>query len=114
MQALEIERKMAKAALKVERKTAKAAKPWTMGRSGLLVQLLLCSILSPSGAKADLGGGVLGFLRNLEDTVEKKTLWFYRFFGSNLHPDKLNLAKYCDYDDPVSYIHLTLPTLYPL
>jgi hypothetical protein len=99
-------------ALKVERKMTKAAKPWTMGRSGLLFLLFLCSV--PSGANADRGGGVLGFLHSLEETdVEKETLWFYRFFGANLHPSKLNLAKDCDYDDP-NKIQFCPPALNPM
>ena len=89
---------------------AKANKPLVFCRSGLLVLFLLLS--SPHGANAEFGGGVLGFLRNLEFAVEKRTLWFYRFFGANLHPSKLNLAKDCDYND-VEKIRFCPPALNP-
>jgi hypothetical protein len=86
-----------------------------VGRSGLLLLLLLSSC-PPHGANAHLlGGGVLGFLRSLEDEerVGKKTLWFYCFFGANLHPSKLNLAKDCDYDDP-DMIQFCPPAINPM
>jgi hypothetical protein len=90
---------------------AKSAKTLRMGRSALLVILLLCSISFRSDA--DLGGGVPGFLRSLEEAVEKKTLRFYRFFGANVRPSKLNLAKYCDYADP-NKIQYCPPALNPM
>ena len=89
---------------------AKANKPLASGRFGLLLLFLLLS--APHGANAEFGGGVLGFLRNLEFAVEKRTLWFYRFFGNNLHPSKLNLAKDCDYND-VEKIRFCPPALNP-
>jgi hypothetical protein len=83
-----------------------------VGRSRLLVLLLLAS--APYGSNADLGIGVLGFLLSLEESaVEKKTLWFYRFFGADLHPSKLNLAKDCDYDDP-NKIQFCPPAMNPI
>ena len=36
----------------------------------------------------DLGQGILGFLRSLESTMAKKTMWFYRHFGKNVDPIK--------------------------
>jgi hypothetical protein len=77
---------------------ANVAKPWNMGRIWLLVLLILCSALS--GTNADLGGGVLGFLRRLEESAGERTLLFYQFFGANLHSSKVNMARDCDYDDP--------------
>jgi len=82
----------------IKSKMVKAVKPKLLGRNVLLVVVLLCSV--SYRAKADLSGGVLSFLRGLEEAVEQRTLWFYRFFGSNLHASKWNLAKDCDYDDP--------------
>jgi hypothetical protein len=90
---------------------ANAAKPWNLGRSGLLVLLILCSALS--GTNADLGGGVLGFLHRLEESTGERTLWFYRFFGANLHSSEVKLARDCDYDDP-SKIQFCPPALNPM
>jgi hypothetical protein len=92
---------------------ANTANPTRMvGRSALLLLFVLCFV--PYGeADADFGGGVLGFLRRLEETAAKKTLWFYRFFGANLHPSKLNIAKDCDYDDP-NKIQFCPPALNPM
>jgi hypothetical protein len=66
-----------------------------MGRSGLLIFLLLCSVPS----NADLGG-ICGSLRYMEETVKKETLWLYRLFGSTAK-DALVASKDCDYDDPI-------------
>jgi hypothetical protein len=90
---------------------AKVVKPAVAGRCVFLIFLLLFSV--PNVVDAESGGGVLFFLRSLEETVEKKTLWFYRFFGSSLHPSKLNLAKDCDYDDP-NKIQFCPPALNPM
>lgn len=68
-----------------------------------LVVLLSPSLMLPvSGfylSDSDLGQGVLGFLRSLESTVEKKTIWFYRHFGRNVDPSKIDHVRLCDYGD---------------
>jgi hypothetical protein len=90
---------------------ANAAKTPRMGRSALLIIVLLCYI--SARPDADLGGGVPGFFRSLEEAVEMKTLRFYRFFGANVRPNKLNLAKDCDYGDP-NKIQFCPPALNPM
>jgi hypothetical protein len=77
---------------------AKALTPIAMGR--IVFVLLLLSAVCISGVDARAAGGVLGFLRRLEERVEKKTFWFYRFFGTKQEEEKVNLAQQCDYDDP--------------
>ena len=47
-----------------------------------------------------LGQGILGFLRSMEITIEKKTVWFYRHFGKTVDPEKIDQASRCDYADP--------------
>ena len=68
-----------------------------------LVVLLSPSLLLPvSGfylSDSDLGQGVLGFLRSLESTIEKKTIWFYRHFGRNVDPSKIDHVRLCNYGD---------------
>ena len=90
---------------------AKASTLPVHARKCLFLVVLLCA--APGAVRADFGGGILGFLRSLEETVEKKTLWFYRFFGASLHPSKVNLAKDCDYDDP-NKIKFCPPALNPM
>ena len=70
-----------------------------------VLALLLCSIKpeSVNGVfvpDTDLGQGVIGFLRSLEITMERKTAWFYRYFGQNVDPAKINQVRLCDYSDP--------------
>jgi len=71
---------------------------------------------SSSSAGAKTTGGVKGvsgtktgvanfLLDRLEGAAAQKTLWFYRYFGSNLNRNKIeNLSQSvdtsCDYDDP--------------
>jgi len=69
-----------------------------------LIALLTTSLLHPLGAvylsDSDLSQGVLGFLRSLESTIEKKTAWFYRHFGQNVDPAKIDKVRLCDYGSP--------------
>ena len=46
---------------------------------------------------AEENEGALGFLRAVEDTIEAKTMWFYRHFGANIDPSKISRASRCDY-----------------
>ena len=89
-------------------------------RSALLFLLLLFSVSQSEGKKGGgFGsfpkgkmvegngegddGGILAFLARLvgmEHFVTPETWGFFRFFGRKLHPDKVNLASKCDYNDP--------------
>lgn len=73
----------------------------TIGAVSLLVILLFFDFERPVNGMfvpgTELGVGVLGFLRSLEITLEQKTSWFYRYFGQNVDPAKINRAKDCDY-----------------
>ena len=76
-------------------------KPFNMGRGYVFPLLLLLSICTLSVAEANLDSrGVLGFLRRLERRAEKKTSWFYRFFGREQEESDFNKAQRCDYDNP--------------
>ena len=73
-----------------------------LGRVLLAAALLVACAFPGANAATELNfRGVSGFLRSLEErVVSEETLWFYRFFGENLHPSQLNMAKDCDYADP--------------
>mmetsp|Transcript_17333 Transcript_17333/g.35919 ORF Transcript_17333/g.35919 Transcript_17333/m.35919 type:complete len:371 (-) Transcript_17333:8-1120(-) len=57
----------------------------------------------------DFVQGVLGFLRSLETSMEKKTAWFYRHFGKNVDPSMINRVTLCDYGD-TSKVKFCSPT----
>lgn len=57
---------------------------------------------TPDGTKKS-ETGIVNFLDQLENVVEDKTLWFYRYFGSHLNRNKIvgvSADTSCDYDDP--------------
>ena len=49
--------------------------------------------------------GALGFLRAVEQTIEAKTMWFYRHFGANIDPSKISRANRCDYSKTTNSIN---------
>ena len=49
--------------------------------------------------------GALGFLRAVEQTIEAKTMWFYRHFGANIDPSKIRRANRCDYSKTTNSIN---------
>jgi hypothetical protein len=89
-----------------------------VGLSSVLVVSILVLSAQPEcvngayAADTDLGQGVLGFLRSLETTMEKQTAWFYRFFGVNVDPAKINQVKNCDYNNPDT-MHMCPPAYNP-
>jgi len=50
-------------------------------------------------SNVDIGKGIFGFLRSLERTIERKTMWFYRHFGTNIDPSMIDRVRLCDYND---------------
>lgn len=88
--------------LPLSRSGAESKKKFGMYRSlGVvsLVALLLISIRPSTVHGVYFSQGVLGFLRSLEITVAKRTLWFYRHFGMNVDPAKINQVRHCDYSN---------------
>ena len=73
-----------------------------MLRQGLCA-IALIALFSPANGlyltDSDLSRGVLGFLRSLESTIEMRTAWFYRHFGKNIDPSKIDRVRLCDYGD---------------
>ena len=65
----------------------------------LMLSLNLQAVECFETSNADIGKGIFGFLRSLERTIERKTMWFYRHFGTNIDPSMIDRVRLCDYND---------------
>ena len=72
-------------------------------RSALVLFLIGLALVAIPGEAAltnngnPNGGGVIGFLRGLEEEVHLETAWLYRHFGKNVDPAKIKSAQNCYY-----------------
>jgi len=78
------------------------------GRFLILILLITCSGCSGAGIES-----VAEWLKDVKGVFGRKTIWFYRYFGSTLNRNKVVGILDCDYDNPEK-IKFCPPAIPPL